>query len=119
MLQRSILGEATSIRLPGIRKSPVFIGQTFRYQEVIRYVAPAADDVQSMLAGIGEFLGPTAGQSPVMRAAVASFGFVYVHPLADGNGRVHRFLINDILRRDGAVPEPLIVPVSGLITRDL
>jgi Fic family protein len=118
MLQKSILGEATSIRLPGIRKSPVFVGQTLRYQEVIHYVAPPAEDVQAMLAGIGKFLGRTAGQSPVMRAAVASFGFVYIHPLADGNGRVHRFLINDILRRDGAVPEPLIVPVSGLITRD-
>lgn len=118
MLQRSILGEATSIRQPGIRKSPVFIGQTVRYQEVIHYVAPPAEDVTGMLDGIGRFLAKTAGQSPVMRAAVASFGFVYVHPMADGNGRVHRFLINDILRRDGAVPAPLIVPVSGLITRD-
>lgn len=36
-----------------------------------------------------------------MRSAVAAFGFVYIHPLADGNGRVHRFLVNDILRRDG------------------
>lgn len=35
-----------------------------------------------------------------MCSAVASFGFVYIHPLADGNGRVHRFLINDVLRRD-------------------
>ena len=118
MLQRSILGEATSIRLPGIRKSPVFIGQTVRYQEVIHYVAPPAEDVTGMLDGIGRFLDRTAGQSPVMRAAVASFGFVYIHPLADGNGRVHRFLINDILRRDGAVPAPFIVPVSGLITSD-
>ncbi|MBC7380915.1 MAG: Fic family protein [Burkholderiaceae bacterium] len=118
MLQRSILGEATSIRLPGIRKSPVFIGQTVRYQEVIHYVAPPAEDVTGMLGGIRWFLARTAGQSSVMRAAVASFGFVYVHPLADGNGRVHRFLINDVLRRDGAVPAPFIVPVSGLITRD-
>lgn len=118
MLQKSILGEATSIRQPGIRKSPVFIGQTVRYQDVIHYVAPPAQDVSGMLAGIGSFLNKTAGQSPVMRAAVASFGFVYVHPMADGNGRVHRFLINDILRRDGVVPAPLIVPVSGLLTRD-
>jgi Fic family protein len=46
---------------------------------------------------------------------VAAFGFVYIHPLADGNGRVHRFLVNDLLRRDGAVPEPMILPVSALI----
>lgn len=54
-----------------------------------------------------------------MRSAVAAFGFVYIHPLADGNGRIHRFLINDILRRDGAVPEPMILPISAVITDDL
>ena len=41
---------------------------------------------------------------------------MYIHPLADGNGRVHRFLINDVLRRDGAVPAPYILPVSATIT---
>lgn len=53
-----------------------------------------------------------------MRSSVAAFGFVYIHPLADGNGRVHRFLINDILRRDGATPDPLILPVSSLINHE-
>lgn len=50
--------------------------------------------------------------------AVAAFAFVYIHPLADGNGRVHRFLINDILRRDGAIPDPVILPISAVITDD-
>jgi hypothetical protein len=49
---------------------------------------------------------------------VAAFGFVYIHPLADGNGRVHRFLINDVLRRDGAVQAPMVLPVSSLISSD-
>src|SRR3546814_3260222 len=71
-----------------------------------------------MLEGLREFLERTQGQSPVMRSAVAAFGFVYIHPLADGNGRVHRFLVNDILRRDGAVPEPVILPVSAVIIDD-
>ena len=53
-----------------------------------------------------------------MRSAMLAFGFVTIHPLADGNGRVHRFLINDVLRRDGVVQEPVIVPVSALISRD-
>lgn len=118
LLQRAILGKASSIRQPGVRKSPVFIGQTIGYQEVIHYVAPPSSDVPGMLDGLGTFLNKTTGQSPVMRAAVASFGFVYIHPMADGNGRVHRFLINDVLRRDGVVPAPLIVPVSGLIASD-
>lgn len=74
----------------GIRQSPVFVGEMVRYQEVVHYVAPVAEDVPAMLEGLRVFLERTQGQSPVMRSAVASFGFVYIHPLADGNGRVHR-----------------------------
>ncbi len=54
----------------------------------------------------------------MIRSAVLAFGFVTIHPLANGNGRVHRFLINDALRRDGVVQDPVIVPVSALISRD-
>ncbi len=117
-LQREILGPSHSIERFGIRSSPVFIGQVLHYREVVHYVAPPASDIERMLQGLNVFLKRTEGLSPIMRASVASFGFVYIHPMADGNGRVHRFLINDILRRDGAVPSPFIVPVSGLIARN-
>jgi hypothetical protein len=50
-----------------------------------------------------------------VRAAVLSFGFVYIHPMTDGNGRISRFLINDVLRRDKAIPAPFILPVSATI----
>jgi Fic family protein len=71
-----------------------------------------------MLDGLAVFWERTQGQSAVLRSAVMAFGFVYIHPLADGNGRVHHFLVNDILRRDGIVKEPMILPVSSLITRN-
>jgi hypothetical protein len=117
-LQQAILGARTSIGQFGLRQSPVFVGEVVRDQEVVHYVAPPVEDLAAMLEGLRTFLERTEGQSPVMRSAVASFGFVYIHPLADGNGRVHRFLINDALRRDGAVIEPMILPVSSLITSD-
>lgn len=117
-LQGDILGRRTTLTHFGLRQSPVFVGETVRYQYVVHYVAPPADEVAAMLKGLRVFLERTQGQSPVMRSAVAAFGFVYIHPLADGNGRVHRFLINDLLRRDGAVPEPVILPVSAVITDD-
>jgi hypothetical protein len=117
-LQSEILGKRTTLTHFGLRQSPVFVGETIRYQDVVHYVAPPADDVAAMLGGLRTFLERTQGQSAVMRSAVAAFGFVYIHPLADGNGRVHRFLINDILRRDGAVPDPVILPVSAVITDD-
>ncbi|MGE8356209.1 MAG: Fic family protein, partial [Microvirgula sp.] len=62
------------------------------------------------------FLDRTRGSASIVRAATASFGFVYIHPMADGNGRISRFLINDILRRDGVLPTPVILPVSATIT---
>ncbi len=117
-LQSEILGKRTTLQQFGIRQSPVFVGEVIRFQQVVHYVAPPAQDMQVMLQGLVTFLERTKGQSAVMRSAVAAFGFVYIHPLADGNGRMHRFLINDILRRDGAVKDPMILPISSLITSD-
>jgi len=117
-LQREILGRRTTIQRFGMRQSPVFVGESIRYQEIVHYVAPPQEDLPLMLEGLQVFLNRTRGQSPLMRSAVAAFGFVYIHPLADGNGRVHRFLVNDVLRRDGVVQDPMILPVSSLITSD-
>ena len=117
-LQSEILGRRTTLQQFGIRQSPVFVGEVVRYQEVVHYVAPPPADMPAMLEGLAVFWERTQGQSAVMRSAVVAFGFVYIHPLADGNGRVHRFLINDVLRRDGVVNFPMILPVSSLITSD-
>lgn len=118
-LQREILGQRTTLSHFGVRQSPVFVGETVGYQNIVHYVAPPSADVPAMLDGLHVFLERTQGQSSVMRSAIAAFGFVYIHPLADGNGRVHRFLINDILRRDEVIPDPIILPVSAVITDDV
>lgn len=112
-LQTAILGRATRY---GLRKSPMFVGHTSGYAEVVDYVAPRWDQTGELLNGLQEFLSRTRQRSSILRAAVASFGFVYIHPMADGNGRISRFLVNDVLRRDGAVPEPFILPISATIT---
>ncbi|WP_108645557.1 Fic family protein [Polynucleobacter rarus] len=117
-LQAEILGKRTTLEQFGVRESPVFVGEVARYQDIVHYIAPPAEDIKLMLEGLVTFLERTKGQSPIMRSAVVAFGFVYIHPLADGNGRVHRFLINDILRRDQVVKAPMILPISSLITSD-
>ncbi|AMN67281.1 Fic family protein [Psychrobacter sp. P11G5] len=116
-LQQQILGDKSIIEHYGVRQSPVFVGQTEirGLKEVVHYIAPPADDVIPKLDGLMAFMTKTGAQSSVMRSAVASFAFIYIHPLADGNGRVHRFLINDILRRDGVMSEPIILPISQAI----
>jgi hypothetical protein len=112
-LQSEILG-SRSTRY-GIRRSAIFVGEVDRYTEVVHYIAPHWDDAPGLLAGLGAFAARTAGRPSLLRAGVMSFGFVYIHPMADGNGRISRFLINDVLRRDEAIPDPFILPISATI----
>jgi len=113
-LQRGILGEE-ALRM-GFRRSPIFVGQAGMYQNIVHYVGPHYQDTPDMLRGLQVFEEVTRGASALVRAAVIAFGFVYVHPMRDGNGRIHRFLINDTLQRDGATPVGVILPVSATIT---
>jgi hypothetical protein len=46
------------------------------------------------------------------------FGFIFIHPFEDGNGRIHRFLIHDVLATRGFTPGKIIVPVSAAMLRD-
>lgn len=56
-----------------------------------------------------------ARMDPVIEAAVVSFGFVFIHPFSDGNGRLHRLLIHYVLSRRGFTPQDLIFPVSAVM----
>ncbi len=112
-LQKAVLGDG-ALRL-GIRRSPVFIGQSSLRAQVVHYIAPSEGLVDGMLDALRSFELRTRGANAVARAAAVSFAFVYLHPLADGNGRIHRFLINHLLAADKAVPAPIVIPVSATI----
>ncbi|MEB0089990.1 MULTISPECIES: Fic family protein [unclassified Pseudomonas] len=116
-LQAQILGPRATRY--GLRRSPVFVGEVDGFTDVVHYIAPHWNDAPSLLSGLRMVAQRTEGASALIRAAVLSFGFVYIHPMADGNGRISRFLINDVLRRDRAIPEPFILPVSATITSSL
>lgn len=111
-LQAGILGVATRY---GMRKSPVFVGHALGYEKLVDYIAPHWEQIPALLTGLQVTLLKTRQLSSIVRAAIASFGFVFIHPMADGNGRISRFLVNDVLRRDGAVPAPFILPISATI----
>ena len=112
-LQNAILGGSV-LRL-GIRQSPIFVGQSSVHGQVVHYIAPSAAVVHEMLQGLRDFESRTQGENTVARTAAVSFAFVYLHPLSDGNGRVHRFLLNHLLAADGVVPANMIIPVSATI----
>ena len=91
-----------------------YIGETLpTYQENIHYICPPPAIVGSLMKGLGETALKTRGVSPEIRAALIAFGFVFIHPFEDGNGRLHRFLIHDMLVQDGIVPQGWIIPVSA------
>lgn len=54
---------------------------------------------------------------PLVHAAAISFGFVFVHPFMDGNGRLSRFLIHHCLGQSGALPRSLVLPISVAMKR--
>lgn len=56
---------------------------------------------------------------PVVAASSIAFGFVYIHPFMDGNGRIHRYLIHDTLAKAGFTPRGIVLPVSAVILANI
>jgi hypothetical protein len=91
-----------------------YIGQTkLGGEQRIHYVCPPGSFVRSLMDGLGQVAVKSHGVNPVIRASVIAFGFVFIHPFEDGNGRLHRFLIHHTLAHDQFVPEGMILPVSA------
>lgn len=86
----------------------------------VDYFPPAPEDVRPLMSGLMNFANDRRRQiDPITKAAVISFGFVYIHPFKDGNGRLHRFLLHQILAQSGLVPEGLVMPVSAVLSKNL
>lgn len=57
--------------------------------------------------------------NPVLVAAMIAFGFVFIHPFEDGNGRIHRYLIHHVLAESGFAPTGIVFPVSAVILQHI
>ena len=102
------------------RTNQNYVGQTVSYQKkVIHYISPKPDDLPELMQGLltSHQLMKAGNASPVIHAAVIAYGFVFLHPFEDGNGRIHRFLIHNILSIQGMVPEGLMFPVSAVMLK--
>ena len=105
----------------GYRVSQNYVGQTIAYQkEIIHFICPKPDDLQSLMEGlITSHKRMKAGNvSPVIHGAIIAYGFVFLHPFEDGNGRIHRFLIHNILSLQKMVPRGLMFPVSAVMLKN-
>ena len=100
------------------RSTQNYIAQTVRIgYSVIHYISPRAKDVpllmDDLLLSLERMLDSEV--HPVIIAAAISFGFVFIHPFEDGNGRLHRFLIHYILAYSLFTPPDIIFPISAIM----
>jgi hypothetical protein len=96
----------------------VYVGESIHFtRQLVHYIAPKPEDVSDLMTGLLACYRHLIASEvhPILVAACISFGFVFIHPFRDGNGRIHRFLIHHILSRMGLVPKGLIVPVSAVM----
>ena len=103
------------------RGSQNYVGQTVAYQkEIIHFICPKPSDLPSLMEGlIKSHKRIKAGNvSPIIHAAAIAYGFVFLHPFEDGNGRIHRFLIHNILSLREMIPSDLMFPVSATMLKN-
>ena len=103
------------------RATQNYVGQAISYQrQLVHYVCPKPEDISELMNGLITAHGiMKEGALPaVIHAAAISYGFVFLHPFEDGNGRIHRFLIHNILSLRGAIPKGLMFPVSAAMLKN-
>jgi Fic family protein len=100
-----------------------WIGDALGHYRRIELVPPRPDDVPGLMDGLVAFanrhLGAEPSLDPIALAASVAFGFVFVHPFMDGNGRIHRFLIHRLLAGCGFTPKGFVLPVSAVMLANL
>ena len=68
-------------------------------RERVHFEAPSADRLKLEVAGFLKWFEAHNGLDPVLKAGVAHFWFVTIHPFEDGNGRISRAIADLTLAR--------------------
>lgn len=99
-----------------------YIGETLGpTREIVHYIPPKAEDLPMLMEGWEASCRrlESGGIHPVVTAAIAGYGFVFLHPFEDGNGRLHRFLIQHALSAGGFAPQGILFPVSATMLKHI
>ena len=103
------------------RLSQTYVGEAVALQrERIHFACPKPEDLADLMEGLISAHERLCfgGIPPVIHAAAVGYGFVFLHPFEDGNGRIHRFLIHNILARRGFTPEGVMFPISASMLKN-
>ena len=105
------------------RRQQNWIGEDLGYRKKVDFVPARPEDVPELMNGLVEFSetlrATPESMDPVVAAASLAFGFVFIHPFMDGNGRLHRYLIHAVLSSSGVTPKGIVLPVSAVILANL
>lgn len=116
-LQRMVIGDARFVKL-GLRDEGGFVGEHDRDTRTLlpEHISARHEALPSLIEGLIAFdRGAAQNTDAAIAAAVLAFGFVYIHPFEDGNGRIHRYLIHHVLAERGFNPPGVVFPISASI----
>ncbi|WP_233800179.1 Fic family protein [Paraburkholderia sp. HP33-1] len=86
----------------------------------VTFFPPSPKDLRRAMSGWEAFVNDaTRCRDALVKTACAAFGFVYLHPFLDGNGRLHRFLIQHVLAPSSPLTGGALVPVSAVILKNI
>jgi Fic/DOC family len=121
-LQRVVIGEARFTHL-GWRTEGGFVGKRDRETNapIPDLVSACPDDIASLVRGLVDYANANeqSGLDPIVAATAVAFGFVFIHPFEDGNGRIHRWLVHHMLARSGFNPPGITFPVSAVFLKHI
>ena len=103
----------------GFREKGGFIGEHDRStgEPLPDHISAKWEDLEQLVSGLlttNEKL-LNSNLDAVLTATVIAFGFVFIHPFEDGNGRIHRYLIHHVLAKKRFSQQGMIFPVSSSI----
>ena len=87
---------AAEVQVTGYRDGAVYVTG----REGVVYTPPQADAVPEMMRSLVAFIQKSE-LHPLLKACIAHFYFVYIHPFGDGNGRTARALSYMMLLQSG------------------
>jgi Fic family protein len=121
-LQQIVIESARFIQM-GFREKGGFVGEHDRSsgEPLPDHISAKWQDLDKLMTGLintNERLLHSE-LDPVLVATVIAFGFVFIHPFEDGNGRIHRYLIHHVLAKHKFSQQGMIFPVSSSILNHL
>ena len=103
----------------GLREKGGFVGEHDRTtgEPIPDHISARYEDLEDLIEGLIDANQMLIKDDihPVVAAAMIAFGFVFIHPFEDGNGRIHRYLIHHLLAKKAFTDQGIIFPVSSSI----